>query len=283
MEKSWNERCEAQANQPPLLPTPRPRALTPSLTPANEVMSDSAPRPMYQESCYWFKVPPNIRRDILRLAFGDTRLHMYMNYHRPDIPPDPDSKYHCRIVTEPENWGYPRFPVTDDSQAEAWQWQGSRCHRYPPNLEKDQGPMTQGGLEGQWDDSCVNGGDPDICEAWREVGGPSACEIGVMGWLLSCRQNYMETIDVLYSTNTLILGDSCLLEHFPSLLTPQRLGVMTSLEITWTLKKHFTANQDYDDIDVGHLKSLFDLLSPSKFPALRRLYIWFTKARASLA
>ncbi|RKK86037.1 hypothetical protein BFJ71_g13887 [Fusarium oxysporum] len=34
------------------------------------------------------------------------------------FPPEPDSKFHCRVVTEPENWGYQRFPVTDESQVE---------------------------------------------------------------------------------------------------------------------------------------------------------------------
>ncbi|EXK36066.1 hypothetical protein FOMG_09257 [Fusarium oxysporum f. sp. melonis 26406] len=215
MEKWWNELCEAQVKQLPLLPNPRPRALTPSLTPGDKVISNLALRPLYQESCFWFKVPPNIRRDILRLAFGDTRLHIYMNRGYPDVLPEPDSKFHCRVVTEPENWGYQRFPVTDESQVEVWQWRGSRCHRYPPSIAMAQGPMTHGGSKGPWIDFCRNGGDPDICEAWREDEGPSACNIGVIGWLLSCRQNYMETIDVLYSTNMLILGEACMVEHLP--------------------------------------------------------------------
>ncbi|KAF5712526.1 hypothetical protein FMUND_8407 [Fusarium mundagurra] len=279
VEKWWNELCEAQVKQLPLLPDPRPRALTPNLTPGDDGVSNSAPRPLYQESCFWFKVPPNIRRDILRLAFGDTRLHMYLNCSYPEVPPDPDSKFHCRILTEPGDWGCQRFPVADESQAEVWQWWGSRCHRCPPNAARDQGPMTHGGSKGPWSDLCRNGGDPDICEAWREEEGPSACNIGVIGWLLSCRQNYMETIEVLYSTNTLILGEACMVEHLPSLIPPRRLEMMTSLEITWILKSYFTANQDYDNIDEGHLQSIFDLLSPSKFPALRRLHIWFAKDR----
>ncbi|RBR09600.1 hypothetical protein FVER53590_13846 [Fusarium verticillioides] len=191
----------------------------------------------------------------------------------------PGSKYHCRLVTEPESWGNKRFPVTDQSQAEGWQWRGSRCHRYPPNMAKDPGPMTHRGLKGPWDDYCCNGGDPDICEAWRDEEGSSACNIGVMGWLLSCRQNYMETVEVLYSTNTLMLGEVCMVEHLPFLIPPQRFEMMTSLEITWSLKTHYTANQDYDDMDESHLRLVFDLLSPSKFPALRRLYIWFAKDR----
>lgn len=279
MEKWWNEHCEGQAKQLPILPNPRPRALTPSLTPGEDGISSSAPIPLYQKSCFWLKVPPNIRRDILRLAFGDTRLHIYLHYHYRNAPPDPGSKYHCRLVTEPESWGNKRFPVTDQSQAEGWQWRGSRCHRYPPNMAKDPGPMTHRGLKGPWDDYCCNGGDPDICEAWRDEEGSSACNIGVMGWLLSCRQNYMETVEVLYSTNTLMLGEVCMVEHLPFLIPPQRFEMMTSLEITWSLKTHYTANQDYDDMDESHLRLVFDLLSPSKFPALRRLYIWFAKDR----
>ncbi|KAK2669352.1 hypothetical protein RAB80_014878 [Fusarium oxysporum f. sp. vasinfectum] len=257
MEKWWNELCEAQVKQLPLLPNPRPRALTPSLTPGDEVISNLAPRPLYQESCFWFKVPPNIRRDILRLAFGDTRLHIYMNRGYPDVPPEPDSK---------QKYGNGRAPDVTVT---------------PPSIAKAQGPMTHGGSKGPWIDFCRNGGDPHICEAWREDEGPSACNIGVIGWLLSCRQNYMETIDVLYSTNMLILGEACMVEHLPSLIPPQRLETMTSLEITWTLKSYFIAYQDYENMDERHLKSIFDLLSPSKFPALRRLHIWFAKDRTA--
>ncbi|KAF5970023.1 hypothetical protein FBULB1_9881 [Fusarium bulbicola] len=70
-----------------------------------------------------------------------------------------------------------------------------------------------------------------------------------------------------------------MVEHLPFLIPPQRFEMMTSLEITWTLKTHYTANQDHDDMDKSHLILVFDLLSLSKFPALRRLYIWFAKGR----
>ncbi|PNP55398.1 hypothetical protein FNYG_15506 [Fusarium nygamai] len=96
-----------------------------------------------------------------------------------------------------------------------------------------------------------------------------------MGWLLSCRQNYMETIDVLYSTNTLILQGSRMIIRLPQMLLPQRLATVTSLEVTWPFKTNYTPDQDYDDLDQDHLRSVLDLLLPSQFPALRRLYIEF--------
>ncbi|KAF4456894.1 hypothetical protein F53441_1105 [Fusarium austroafricanum] len=256
LEQEWKEYWEARVKELPLLPNQRPRALTPdppTLTSDPKSCSSQAPLPLDQSSCYWFKVPPYIRRDILRLAFRDTHLHIYMHHSHPDVPHQPDSKYHCGIVIKPES----------------------------------QGPMTRGGLNGPWSDDCPGGGDSAICEAWRQQDGPSACHIWVMGWLLSCRQkysrSYLETIEVLYSTNTLILEGSRMMSFLSKLILPQRLALMNSLEITWPLKAKFIPDQSYGDLDQEHLESIFNMLSPTQFPALSRLYIWFDESNAKLA
>ncbi|KAF5987631.1 hypothetical protein FCOIX_895 [Fusarium coicis] len=98
IERKWTAIWESRVKELPLLPDPRPRALAPDPFQISDTASKQAPRPLYQESASWFKVPPNIRRDILRLAFGDARLHMYMEYGYPDVPRDAESKYHCNIV-----------------------------------------------------------------------------------------------------------------------------------------------------------------------------------------
>ncbi|KAF5591876.1 hypothetical protein FPANT_5548 [Fusarium pseudoanthophilum] len=278
-ERERNERWEARVKELTLLPDPRPRALTPDPNPLSSsnisAASASGPRPRYQGTCFWFRVPPNIRRDILRLAFGDTRIHINLEYGRPHIARPETSNLHCGIVVGPGEYPGEEVRVVDETKPAAWRWWSSRCHRSYPDETKGQVPMTRGGASGPWLDYCRDGGESGICEAWKEKEGSLACHVGVMGWLLSCRQNYMETIDVLYSTNTLILQGSRMIIRLPQLLLPQRLATVTSLEVTWPFKTNYTADQDYDDLDQDHFRSVLDLLLPSQFPALRRLYIEF--------
>ncbi|KAF5243095.1 hypothetical protein FAUST_3014 [Fusarium austroamericanum] len=277
-EQRWKEYWQAQLKKLPILPNPRPRALTPDPFLGSE--ANRAPMPRYQESCFWFKVPPNIRRDIIRLAFGDTRLHLFIDWDYVDVPRQPSRKLHCGIARGPlddENMAKRRIKrLKDETQPEKWQWWGSRCHRVHPNDDGTLGPMTRGGSQGPWADYCRSGGSADICEAWRRQDGPPACHIGVMGWLLSCRQNYFETIEILYSTNTLILEDTCVLNSLQKLLLPQRLELVTSLEIIWPLKscKTPSSREFWEDLDVRNLDIMLDFVSPSQFPALRRLYVY---------
>ncbi|KAF5672223.1 hypothetical protein FCIRC_8476 [Fusarium circinatum] len=299
-ERERNERWEARVEELTLLPNPRPRALTPDLYLLSSSITSTAsapgPRPRYQETCFWFRVPPNVRRDILRLAFGDTRIHINLEYNHPHIAHPESSNLHCGIVVGPGEYPGEETRVLDETKPATWRWWSSRCHRSYPDEIKGQGPMTRGGALGPWVDCCRNGGDSSICEAWKEQEGPLACHVGVMGWLLSCRQkcvakfifysaerlmaltdigSYMETIDILYSTNTLILQGSRMINRLPQMLLPQRLATVTSLEVIWPFKTKCTPHKEYDDLDQDHLRSVLDLLLPSQFPALRRLYIWF--------
>ncbi|KAL3607505.1 hypothetical protein FPOAC2_02490 [Fusarium poae] len=277
-ERRWNDYWTAQLKELPVLPSPRPRALTPDLSSDSGV--NSAPTPRYQESSFWFKVPPNIRRDILRLAFGDTRLHLFIDCDHPDVPREPSQNLHCDIARGPlddNNKSKRRINrLVDKTQPQKWQWWGSRCHRVHPSDTGNLGPMTRGGSRGPWTDYCRNGGSSEVCEAWRRQDGSSACQIGVMGWLLSCRQNYMETIDILYSANTLILEDTYALKHLPKLLLPQRLKLVTSLEITWPIRSCRTPDSGdfWADVDVYSFDQLLNFLSLSQFPSLRHLYVY---------
>ncbi|KAM0347357.1 hypothetical protein ACHAPU_004877 [Fusarium lateritium] len=85
-----------------------------------------------------------------------------------------------------------------------------------------------------------------------------------MGWLQSCRQNYAETIDILYSTNTIILSGDATIMYLDRLVQGQRLEVVTSLEVKCSLK----SNSDT-------FKELLAKFSPHSgtFPRLRRLYL----------
>jgi hypothetical protein len=185
---------EARVRELPLLPQPRPRALTPpgfSLAVATQGL---VPLAAPQESSPYFKTPPELRREILLLAFGNRRLHLRLSYEHPDASKkDPDN--HCGIVfTEPEDdrrvSGLDKPPMAtrlfDIDQPKAWRWWGAVCHRLIPNFHGT--PMTRGGCPGPWLDECRNG-NAKHCEKWRGVNGDTApCYIGVLGWLLSCRR-----------------------------------------------------------------------------------------------
>lgn len=88
------------------------------------------------------------------------------------------------------------------------------------------------------------------------------------------RHSYSETIDILYSTNVLILNGQAMLIHLHQLIAPEKLKSITSLEVRWYLKTRFTSWDDaHDYLDEDHLASIFKQLSSPYFPALRNLYI----------
>ncbi|KAH6869261.1 hypothetical protein B0T10DRAFT_501726 [Thelonectria olida] len=247
----------------PRLPKPRPRQLTP-------LGFREGPTAAFQ-TCTYFRIPPDIRRHILRLAFGDRRIHMDLSYSHPDAPLATNrstANHHCGIgsafvVNKRER-------IVDDTQPECWHWWSSVCHRLPPGYEsKSTGPMTYLGPNGPWADTCRLG-QAEHCHSWPGRM-PSKCRIGIMGWLLSCRQNYNEAIDVLYSTNTIVMTGVEMLTHLPELLLPQRLAYIASLEISWPLHIRFI-DKSFFIVDEAHLKVILQHLA-TEFPRLRHLYL----------
>ncbi|KAG7414760.1 hypothetical protein Forpe1208_v006984 [Fusarium oxysporum f. sp. rapae] len=244
----------------PKLPSTRPRALTPpGFSDDDDDKSLQRPAAAFQQSV-WFKIPANLRRDILRLAFGDRRLHMHLAFdpaaRDPEDPysleqGDPGGLDEPDVPDEPDD---SNAPDLDDPERKVWSWNGCICARkYDPEL----GPMTRGGLNpGPWIDRCC---DP------INVPKPPPENIGIMGWLQSCRQNYAEAIDVLYSTNTIILSGEATITELPSLITHHHLTKITSLEIKAPITKDNVLE------DVTNL-ILPDPHSP-RFPNLKRLYI----------
>nr|RBQ88029.1 hypothetical protein FVER53263_20079 [Fusarium verticillioides] len=232
----------------PKLPSPRSRALTPpGFSDENDDKRLQRPAAAFQQSL-WFKIPANLRRDILRLAFGGRRLHMHLAFYAARrIPEDADDLEAYEL----------RDPDDDDApglRRKLWSWNGCICARkYDPEL----GPMTRGGLNsGPWIDRCC---DP------INVPKPRPENIGIMGWLQSCRQNYAETIDILYLTNTIIISDEATITELPSLIPHHHLTKITSLEIKAPITKDNVLE------DVTNL-ILPDPHSP-RFLNLKRLYI----------
>ncbi|XEV07380.1 hypothetical protein FSHL1_012667 [Fusarium sambucinum] len=251
--QNWRDHVQRM----PFIPDPRPRALTPSGFCEDELVDGNRkpakPLALYQSSA-WFKVPPNIRRDILRLAFGDRRVHMSLAYRR----------YH---TAGPE----------DTRRVDEWWWFSCICNR--PKLSQILAPATDEADDlGPWTDNCKS------IYSVRQ-------KFGAFGWLLSCRQNYAEGIDVLYSTNTVVMSGEAMISHIPKLLLPQRLASMTFIEVRWPLLPEppgkFETSPDFpfddsppplpDSLDLDEISVVLDILSSTRFPSLRNICISFEK------
>jgi hypothetical protein len=78
----------------------------------------------------------------------------------------------------------------------------------------------------------------DSCfESIRECGAPKdKIPVGAMGWLLTCRQAYVEGIDVLYGTNTMHINGAAIVNQLPKFLVPARLATIRAVELVWSLK-----------------------------------------------
>ncbi|KAM0207589.1 hypothetical protein ACHAQD_011986 [Fusarium lateritium] len=226
-ERGWDPRVWKKYEKDiPFLPSPRPRPLTPSEVPGGE---GKRPVAAFQKSP-WFKLPPTLRQDILRLAFGNEVIHVGMEFDLYDA------------------LGRAFFP---GEKPPIWGWIGLECDR---DMLAAISPPRRGRIPhlGPWDNSC-------LCIDYAQESEFRSVE--VLGWLMSCRQNYAETIDLLYSANTISLNGQATIYHLPRLLVPERLAVITSLEVKWEIEK--------DTV----LEPVFTLLSEARFPNLKRLFV----------
>lgn len=245
----------------PLLPAER-RPITPPAT-LNSTTTDS----LVPALGTFARLPPELRRRVLVLAFGDRTFHLDLRLvprgQRPRSsrgysPPWTDYEHGCgwapmsmaRVVMNGD------VPVAEKDMVWEWRWHGSVCHRLLPRGSPiDHHIRAQGRSPYQWPcrDDCLRG-EAMMCEFWpTEPPAPAvlhslkaACdaEVGVLGWLCACRQAYIEGIEVLYTTNTFFTGRdflSALLNHpdrdpaIPNvrrqLLLSQRLADIRSLEL----------------------------------------------------
>ena len=164
----------------PQLLDPRPHVLTPSCS--TVALTPGSP--------FFEKLPPEIRREILTLAFGGRTVHMDLSYGHPAVPGGPELRR--TYAHNGMNIIDDRFPPTvvcNTALPKSWQWWGSVCHRLPPGHRRswrDINGSLEHGLNEPGGDFC-RFGRGQCCPAWPgEV--PFKCWIGAMGWLLSCRQ-----------------------------------------------------------------------------------------------
>lgn len=158
---------------PPLepLPSPRRRPITPS--------NDSNPCHPQNQSPFFSLLPPEIRRAILLYAFGNRTVHIDLSYERPMLD--------CSNI-EPGAATLPHAAFNekrDASEAPQWRWRSSVCHRNAPWY-----PSNHRWWLMNWHrpdiDSCMEG-NGFACRAWLGDW-PAKCQVGTLGWILSCRQ-----------------------------------------------------------------------------------------------
>lgn len=181
----------------PFLPATRPRLLS-----QESVPSDGEPEPSSSLENYGLleRLPYEVRHQILVEAFGGRRLHVDLSYSHPLVRKPLKVKTfgsgsgvisgyrHCALGSE---------LVRDSSRPEGWQWFGCVCHRRAGFSETETQQRYGAGEYSQsiepCDDDCLDGqGSMCSCGVGQPGRDGAACFVGVMGWLLACRQAYVQ-------------------------------------------------------------------------------------------
>jgi hypothetical protein len=125
-----------------------------------------------------------------------------------------------------------------------WKWRGAVCHRNGSRL-----PSMRYAWLGPWNDPCLDWAYKHK-EKFRED-----YNLGIMGFLLSCREAYTEGIDVLYTTNCIHIQSEPLLLQLPRLIPLNRLSSITSLELVITTHSIEQADTG-SSFSIDHLKPI---------------------------
>lgn len=144
---------------PPGLPPERKHLLTPR--PSCEEIAQ-LPTP---SGAFFERLPRELRDQILIAAFGNRTVHIDLQLKHPQLPDASCNLTHAQVNANGE----------EDPYAEPrWEWWSSVCHRHP--------------LAEAWDDRCQLGSPRNMCDHFYSGQWPLKCFLGVMGWLLTCRQ-----------------------------------------------------------------------------------------------
>lgn len=165
-----------------------------------------------QQSCF-YSLPYEMRRQILVYAFGERQIHLDLSFTYPDAKSaqkrDKRSLPSCGIKS--------KIPVTTFDKLELglrrrkqWQWWGCECHRSSSDAQwmwsNNAGPAALG----PWVDKCCDGRRRSCTSETGKM--PYNYQIGIMGWLLSCRQAYVPCSS-RGKMRALILGGKILRKH----------------------------------------------------------------------
>lgn len=101
--------------------------------------------------------------------------------------------------------------------------------------------------------------------------------------LVTIMSSYMEGIDILYSTNTFHISSLVLMSHLPSLVLPQHLAMITSLQLNFEVSLFIDhiMNPDRDQEKGWPPFTAMASVLGSSFPSLHKAYIslWDSQPR----
>jgi hypothetical protein len=189
--KSKSKGEELTPDSLPFLPQHRPTALTAS---PSRQSSDLTPSLLLSNYGLFGRLPYELRREVLTAAFGGRTLHVGLTFGHPLVRRRPAkvakgeqaARRHCGLGSQ---------LVPDKKQRQAWQWFGCVCHRRTAYTTRE-----RENREAAWgkfaptiepcDDACLKG---RLCSCDLEHGtsNNAECFVGIMGWLLACRQAYV--------------------------------------------------------------------------------------------
>ncbi|KAI0144209.1 hypothetical protein F4776DRAFT_465250 [Hypoxylon sp. NC0597] len=251
---------------PPWLPAERPRPLT-AIAGSPAATADSR---------FFQCLPAEIRHRILVEAFGERTLHLDL---RLEHPLKEDGGIANARPKRHANAQLFHPSLRDNTRRQEWTWWSCVCHRRSPS--SDFRPHPPGvGLRSEEPalDCCCNpsGLPPYNCELYPG-NLPDKCLIGVIGWLLVCRQAYVEGIYVLYSTNRFHIANAELAFSLPELLPSQHVAAIKEVELSWDF--HAARDEpfawDAHGVDRFWQTSGLALLErlPESLPNLRYMYL----------
>ncbi|KAF6824392.1 hypothetical protein CPLU01_10902 [Colletotrichum plurivorum] len=258
----------APENTLPVLPNPRPRPITPP--PASHDSSSTDPSP-YAYGLF-NRVPIEVRRQILIEAFGKQTIHIDLVHGRPRNNPRGSSNKEHRLRRAPRapngSASGPALHKLIPKPKEEWRWYSSVCHADLPS-----GTQPWSRFAEPCDDSCQVA--DSWCDKWPGEA-PGKCFIGVMGWLLACRQAYVEGMDVLWATNTFRVQDMVILRHAQQLFLPHRWASIPRLEVQCFFSPHgwmlpVIDGESADSLPLYSTRTSFHDLMRDLPPVLRNL------------
>lgn len=165
-------------------------------------------------------------------------------------------------------FGYRTVHIQSQRPLTVWRGRRGRRDKAPERLGCVCRRLVESSYENPGTDHCLHGQWPSETErTW----------IGVLGWLGSCRQAYVEGIEVLYATNTFHIRAESWTAWPDAYIPPARLDVVTSLD--WVLSHSFLPTSGYWAADTDVMLSALGRMLRGileTMPGLRRLYVGFT-------
>ena len=262
--------------KPPPLPLP-PNGPVDIVTPAS-----LADRAAIANSPLFQRLPSEIRRLILIEAFGDRGLHVDLSLEYPTTQQH-HHHHHSKLTshealtaTEPLHANVhllrDKHRHQHTNKPRRWEWWGCVCHRSMRSWKTPADVLPW--MDPPSEDSCRNPYQEQYC-TYLPAKIPCTCNIGALGWLLTCRQAYVEGIDVLYGTNTLHINKTYLCRSLPDLFPSTILRKIRAVELLWALNPWDKAGKEDKfppDPNMVEFEAMLDAL-PATLPNLKHLYL----------